>query len=49
MKSAGKSADFAVILGKEEMTTGTITLKDLTAGTQEKLTIDGAIHKLLSL
>ena len=49
MKSAGKSADFAVIIGKEEMTTGTITLKDLTAGTQEKLTIDGAIHKLLSL
>lgn len=48
MKAAGKSADYAVIIGKEEVATGTITLKDLKAGTQEKVTADEAIEKLTS-
>jgi len=48
MKAAGKSADFAIIIGKEEVATGTITLKNLKAGTQEKVTADEAIEKLTS-
>jgi len=48
MKAAGKSADYAVIIGKDEVETGTITLKDLKAGTQEKITADEAIQKLTS-
>jgi len=48
MKAAGKSADFAVIIGKEEMASGMITLKDLKAGTQEKVSVEGAIRQLTS-
>ncbi|HOJ95916.1 MAG TPA: histidine--tRNA ligase [Methanospirillum sp.] len=46
MKAAGRSADYAVIIGKEEVATGTVTLKDLKAGTQEKVTVPEAIQKL---
>jgi histidyl-tRNA synthetase len=46
MKAAGKSADYAVIIGKDEVATGTITLKDLKSGTQEKVTVPEAIQKL---
>lgn len=46
MKAAGKSADYAVIIGKEEALSGDVTLKDLKAGTQEKLTVSDVVRKL---
>jgi len=46
MKTAGKSADYAVIIGKEEVTSGDVTLKNLKAGTQERLSVDDVVRKL---
>ena len=48
MKTAGKNADYAIIIGKDEVAAGIITLKDMKAGTQEKLTVPEAIRKLSS-
>lgn len=48
MKAAGKNADYAIIIGKDEVAAGIITLKDMKAGTQEKLTVPEAIRKLSS-
>lgn len=48
MKAAGKGADYAVIIGKEEVASGDATLKDLKAGTQEKLPVPDMIKKLTS-
>lgn len=48
MKAAGKSADYAVIIGKEEVASEIITLKDLKAGTQEKVSIEEAIKRISS-
>lgn len=48
MKAAGKNADFAVIIGKEEVETGLVTLKNLKEGKQEKLTLEDATLKLLA-
>ena len=41
-----KSIPFAAIIGEEEMTSEMITLKDLTSGQQEKVTIEALIKKL---
>ncbi|WP_214036009.1 histidine--tRNA ligase [Methanospirillum sp.] len=49
MKAAGKSADYAVIIGKDEVKAGTVTLKDMKTGTQEMLTVPEAVRKLISL
>lgn len=49
MKAAGKSADYAVIIGKDEVKAGTVTLKDMKTGTQEMLTVPEAVRKLTSL
>lgn len=46
IKAAGKTADYAVIIGKEEVASGLITLKNLKEGTQEKLSVEGAIQNL---
>ncbi len=41
MKDASRSgARWAVILGDEEIASGTVTLKDLENGTQESLPVD---------
>ena len=48
MKAAGKNADYAVIIGKEEVATGMVTLKNLKEGKQEKLTLEDAIVNLLA-
>lgn len=53
-KKLGKQLDFAnalqipfaVIIGESELKSGQLTLKDLTAGTQESLTIEQIIKKL---
>ncbi|MFZ9504450.1 MAG: histidine--tRNA ligase [Cyclobacteriaceae bacterium] len=41
-----KSIPFAAIIGEEEMKTETITLKDLTSGQQEKVSLQDLIKKL---
>lgn len=46
MKAAGKNADYAVIIGKEEVASGLVTLKNLKEGKQEKLTLEDAIVNL---
>ncbi len=46
MKSAGNFAEYACIIGREELDKNIITLKDLKEGTQEELTLDSIISKL---
>ena len=46
MKSAGNTARFACILGASELEKGVVTLKDMSAGTQEELTREQLINKL---
>ena len=46
MKSAGNFAQFACIIGREELEKNIITLKDLKEGTQEELTLESIISKL---
>jgi histidyl-tRNA synthetase len=45
IKAAGKNADYAIIIGREEAESGLVTLKDLKAGTQISLSVkDVAAH-----
>jgi histidyl-tRNA synthetase len=51
MKAAMKSADrsgakFAIILGEDELATGTVVVKDLVAGSQESVPVDSLIDHL---
>ncbi|MDD1723676.1 MAG: histidine--tRNA ligase, partial [Methanospirillum sp.] len=46
MKAAGKTADYAVIIGKDEVVSGVVTLKNLKAGTQESLPVEEAVNRL---
>lgn len=46
MKSAGASAEYACILGDEELAKGVISVKNLRDGTQEEITYDALISKL---
>jgi histidyl-tRNA synthetase len=46
MKSAGNFAEYACIIGREELDKNIITLKDLKEGTQEELTLESIISKL---
>ena len=41
-----KNIPFAIIIGPDEMESGIISLKNLSSGTQEKLTLDQLIEKL---
>lgn len=46
MKSAGVSAEYACILGGDELAKGVVSVKDLGGGTQEELTVEALISKL---
>lgn len=46
MKNAGKSANFAVIIGEEEVTSGKVTLKNLQGGDQQTVPLEEAIQIL---
>lgn len=46
MKSAGVSAEYACILGGDELAKGVVSVKDLGGGTQEELSVDELISKL---
>ncbi len=46
MKNAGKSADYAVIIGKDEIASGNVTLRNLKEGKQELLSIREVIEIL---
>ncbi len=46
MKAAGNTAEYACIIGREELDKKLVTLKDLKEGTQEELTIEALIDKL---
>lgn len=46
MKSAGNFANYACILGGNEVEKGVVTFKDLNEGTQEELTVEQIINKL---
>lgn len=43
---AGKSADFAVIIGKREAESGDVTIKDMQSGEQATVPLDAAIEKV---
>ena len=43
MKSAGKNADYAVIIGEEEAAAGTVTLKNLRDGEQQTVPVRKAL------
>jgi histidyl-tRNA synthetase len=43
---AAKTADFAVVIGKREAESGTVTIKDLQSGEQETISPDAAIAKV---
>lgn len=47
MKYAGNTAGFACILGTSEIEKGVVTLKDLKEGSQEELTCEQLLNKLL--
>jgi histidyl-tRNA synthetase len=50
MKSASKSgARFAVIIGEDERAAGTATVRDLTAGEQSSVPIDGLASTIAGL
>ena len=46
MKSAANFAEYACIIGSEELAKGLIGLKNLSEGTQENLTLEALINKL---
>ena len=46
MKSAGNMAQYACIIGSEELAKGIITVKNMSESTQEELTIEQLISKL---
>jgi histidyl-tRNA synthetase len=46
MKAAGHFAEYACIIGPEEVERKTVTLKDLKDGTQEELSLTDVIGKL---
>jgi len=46
MKSAGNFAEYACIIGREELDKNIITFKDLKEGTQEELSLESIINKL---
>lgn len=46
MKNAGKSADFAVIIGEAEASSGEVTLKNLKGGEQHTVSLADAIRTL---
>jgi histidyl-tRNA synthetase len=46
MKTAGNFAEYACILGREELDKNVITLKDMKLGTQEELSLESIINKL---
>lgn len=41
----GKSIPYVVLIGSDEMQTGELTLKDMQAGTQEKISLEALIQK----
>jgi histidyl-tRNA synthetase len=41
-----KKIPYAVIIGEEELKSGLLTIKNLEAGSQEKLNLEGVIEKL---
>ena len=43
---ASKSADFAVVIGKREVESGTVTLKNLKTGEQKSLDLPAAIAEV---
>jgi histidyl-tRNA synthetase len=43
---ASKSADFAVVIGKREVESGTVTLKNLKTGEQKSLDLPDAIAEV---
>jgi histidyl-tRNA synthetase len=43
---ASKSADFAVVIGKREAGSGTVTLKNLKTGEQKSLDLKAAIAEV---
>ena len=48
MKHAAKTADYALVIGKREAESGTVTLKDMKSGEQKEVTIDKAISYVSS-
>lgn len=46
MKNAGKTAAYAVIIGREEIASGSVTFRDLSAGTQEAVPLATVISRL---
>ena len=44
-----KSIPYVAIVGEDELNTSTITLKDMTSGTQEKLTVERFFEKMLKM
>ncbi len=46
MKNAGKSADYVVIIGEEEVRSGMATLKNMKGGEQQTLSLDDVITSL---
>ncbi|HXW98910.1 MAG TPA: His/Gly/Thr/Pro-type tRNA ligase C-terminal domain-containing protein, partial [Methanomicrobiales archaeon] len=46
MAHAAKSADYAVIVGKREVETGTVTLKDLRSGDQKAVPLTDAVAEV---
>lgn len=48
MKSAGRSADYTVIIGEEEVASGMVTLKNMQGGDQQTLPLTDAINTFTS-
>ena len=46
MKNAGKSADYAVIIGEDEVRSGMITVKNMKGGEQQTLPLADAIETI---
>lgn len=46
MKNAGKNADFVVIIGKDEVASGLVTLKNLQGGDQQTISLTSALEIL---
>ncbi|MGB4284752.1 MAG: His/Gly/Thr/Pro-type tRNA ligase C-terminal domain-containing protein, partial [Bacteroidales bacterium] len=47
--ASAKSIPYVAIVGEDELNTSTITLKDMTSGTQEKLTVERFFEKMLKM
>jgi histidyl-tRNA synthetase len=48
LKSAGRTADYAIIIGEEEVLSGQVTLKNLQGGDQQTIPLSRAINDILS-